>query len=68
MNNDKKIGKFLVYLSFIIFTIVAVWENFYQPNEVATGWLTMLTLFIISLPMLLVGLMFIIKNPDDKKD
>jgi cytochrome bd-type quinol oxidase subunit 2 len=64
MNKDRKLGKILVYLSFIIFTTVAVWENFYYPNEVASGWLTVLTLFIVSLPMLIVGLIFIIKNPN----
>ncbi len=65
MNNDKKMGKVLVYLSFIIFAIVALWENFYYPNEVASGWLTVLILFVVCLPMLLVGSMFIIKNRDD---
>lgn len=62
MHNDKKIGKVLVMLSFIILGIVYVYDYVYHANMEMTGWFTWSTLFFISIPMLMIGLVFIIKN------
>ena len=62
MNKDKKIGKILIYSGIILFTLVSVWETFANQGYEMQGAIAIATLFFVSLPMMLIGAIFVIKN------